>query len=79
MGLHRYKCTSEVTTAQVIVSSGYCVEWKAAYLLGIRGTLSGGMMKDSGRNEVDMRVNTVSTLTADSLGGGKHETMNEGN
>ncbi len=75
---HRYKTASNVSTAQVIVSLRYGVEWRAAYRLGICRALVRGIMIDDCRDVVDMRVNTVSTMTADVLGDSEHEKMDEG-
>ncbi len=78
IALHRYKTASDVSTTQVIVSPKYCVERRVAYRLGICRALIRGIMIDDCGNIVGMCVNTVSTKTADSLGRGEHEMMDEG-
>ncbi len=67
-----------MSIAQVIVSLGYGAEWRVTYRLGIRGALIHGITIDDDRNVVGMRVNTVSTMTAGSLGEREYEKMDEG-
>ncbi len=61
-----------------LVSSGYRAEWRAAYLLHIRGALIRGIRMDDRRNVVGMRMNVVATQTADALGEREHGNIGEG-